>query len=416
MGQNRHPFSFRQFRLFWIARLCSTMAQNGMVVVLGWQVYEVARATRTIKEAAFQLGIVGLVQFVPLFLLVLVTGWTADHVDRRVIVRLCSVGQLGCAALLGWLNHVHGVTLGVLFAVAAVFGVVRAFAMPALNALAPDLVPAEVLPKAIATNAIAGRLGGIIGPATVGYLYAVGASLPYVVSGGLFAVCLACLLAIPPVPRSRMPSGVNPWRQMLDGVAYVRHHPLILGAISLDLMAVLLGGATALLPVFALDILKIGPSGLGTLRAAPAAGAMLTAFWFSWRPLDRKVGAKMLAAVAIYGMAIATFGLSRWLPLSLLCLTVSGAADMFSVFVRQSLIQLSTPQDMRGRVGAVSSLFISASNELGEAESGFVAALVGPVLAVIGGGIGAVLVTGIWARLFPALRDANSFDIRPVER
>ncbi|TCM20781.1 putative MFS family arabinose efflux permease [Novosphingobium sp. PhB165] len=420
MNQPRHPFSFPAFRLFWVARLCTTMAQGGMVVVLGWQVYEVARATRSIKEAAFQLGIVGLVQFIPLFLLVLVTGWTADHIDRRVIARLCSVVQLGCALLLGWLNTGHpgaghGVTLGALFAVAAMFGIVRAFAGPALNALAPDLVPADVLPRAIATNAIASRLGAIIGPASVGFLYDAGPVLPYAVAAGLFTLCLGCLMAIGPVPRSKRNAALNPWQQMIEGVAYVRYHPLILGAISLDLMAVLLGGATALLPVFAHDILMIGPSGLGTLRAAPALGAMLSAFWFSWRPLDRGVGTKMLAAVAVYGVAIVGFGISRWLPLSLLCLTVSGAADMFSVYVRQSLIQLSTPQDMRGRVGAVSSLFISASNELGEAESGFVAALIGPVATVIVGGFGAIAVTMIWSRLFPALRQAHSFDIRPFE-
>lgn len=416
MSQPRHPLSIPAFRLFWIARLCTTMAQGGMVVVLGWQVYEVARQTRSIKDAAFQLGIVGLVQFVPLFLLVLVTGWTADHVDRRVIARLCGVVQLGCALLLGWLNMGHGVTLPALFAVAGLFGVVRAFSMPALSALAPDLVPADVLPKAIAINSIASRLGAIVGPASVGFLYAWGPIFPYAASSALFAVSLLCFLAIPPVPRSRRSAGVHPWRQMVEGIAYVRHHPLILGAISLDLMAVLLGGATALLPVFAHDILGIGPGGLGTLRAAPALGAMLTAFWFSWRPLSRDVGVKMLAAVGVYGAAILVFGLSRWLPLSLLCLTISGAADMFSVYVRQSLIQLSTPQDMRGRVGAVSSLFISASNELGEAESGFVAALIGPTATVIVGGVGAIAVTLIWSRLFPGLRMARSFDIRPFER
>lgn len=415
MNQPRHPLTYPAFRLFWVARLCTTMAQGGMVVVLGWQVYEVARLTRGIREAAFQLGIVGLVQFIPLFLLVLVTGWTADHVDRRVIARLCGVVQLGCALLLGWLNWSHGVTLGALFSVAALFGVVRAFSMPALGALAPDLVPADVLPKAIATNSIASRLGAIVGPASVGFLYAAGPIVPYVFASVLFALSFVCLMGIGPVPLTKKNPGVHPWRQMVEGVAYVRHHPLILGAISLDLMAVLLGGATALLPVFAHDILAIGPSGLGTLRAAPALGAMLAAFWFSWKPMNRNVGGRMLMAVAVYGVAILVFGLSRWLPLSLLCLTISGAADMFSVYVRQSLIQLSTPQDMRGRVGAVSSLFISASNELGEAESGFVAALIGPVATVIVGGAGAIAVTLIWSRLFPALRQARSFDLKPFE-
>jgi len=416
VSPSRHPLSFPAFRLFWVARLCTTMAQGGMVVVLGWQVYEVARLTRSIKDAAFQLGVVGLVQFIPLFLLVLVTGWTADHVDRRVIARLCGVVQLACALLLGWLNSGHGVTLPALFVVAGLFGVVRAFSMPALTALAPDLVPAEVLRRAIAINSIASRLGAIVGPASVGFLYAAGPVFPYLAASALFAVSLLCFMLIPSVPRTPRNAGVHPWQQMVEGISYVRHHPLILGAISLDLMAVLLGGATALLPVFAHDILAIGPSGLGTLRAAPALGAMLAAFWFSWRPLSRDVGVKMLAAVAVYGVAILGFGLSRWLPLSLLCLTASGAADMFSDYVRQSLIQLSTPQDMRGRVGAVSSPFISASNELGEAESGFVASFIGPTATVVVGGIGAIAVTLIWSRLFPALRQARSFDIRPFER
>jgi hypothetical protein len=200
---------------------------------------------------------------------------------------------------------------------------------------------------------------------------------------------------------------------MVDGLRYVRRNRLVLGAISLDLFAVLLGGATAMLPVFARDILETGPTGLGHLRAAPAIGATLTAIWFSFRPLQRNVGIKMLAAVAVFGGATVVFGISRWMPLSLFCLTLLGAADMLSVYVRQSLIQLYTPDAMRGRVGAVATLFVSASNELGEAESGFLAALIGPVAAVIAGGVGAIAVTLLWARWFPELRLARSFE--PVD-
>jgi hypothetical protein len=217
------------------------------------------------------------------------------------------------------------------------------------------------------------------------------------------------LMLLRPLPASTMSKG-NPWRQMVEGLGYVRQNRLVLGAISLDLFAVLLGGATAMLPVYARDVLMVGPAGLGNLRAAPAVGATIVALLFSFRPLKSNVGIKMLAAVVAFGLATIAFGLSRWLPLSLFCLAILGAADMFSVYVRSSLIQLHTPDAMRGRVGAVSSLFVSASNELGEAESGFLAALMGPVAAVVAGGIGAVAVTLLWAKLFPELRRARTFD------
>jgi MFS family permease len=266
------------------------------------------------------------------------------------------------------------------------------------------------LPKAIAMSSIAWQSGAIAGPALGGYLYAVAPHLPYTVAASLFSVALLCLFLIGAKPRSTMDRDQNPWKQMIDGLGYVRQNRLVLGAISLDLFAVLLGGATAMLPIFARDILHAGPTGLGHLRAAPAVGATLTAIWFSFRPLKINVGVKMLAAVVVFGAATVLFGLSRSMPLSLACLALLGAADMFSVYVRQSLIQLHTPDAMRGRVGAVSSLFISASNELGEAESGFLAALIGPVAAVIGGGLAAIGITLLWARWFPELRLARTFE------
>jgi len=226
----------------------------------------------------------------------------------------------------------------------------------------------------------------------------------------LFGAALIGLLAIGPVARAETMATRNPWAQMVEGLRYVRHNRLVLGAISLDLFAVLLGGATAMLPAFARDVLHAGPEGLGHLRAAPAVGATLTAAFFAVRPLKTHVGVKMLVAVGVFGGATIIFGVSRSMPLSLVCLALLGAADMFSVYVRQSLIQLYTPDAMRGRVGAVSSLFISASNELGEAESGFLGAIIGPVAAVIAGGIGAILVVFIWAWKFPELRLARSFD------
>src|SRR5206468_5814556 len=262
----------------------------------------------------------------------------------------------------------------------------------------------------IALSSIAWQSGAILGPALGGYLYAAAPFAPYAASASLFAIAFVGLLAIPPVTRTQIARGPNPWAQMVEGLRYVRRNRLVLGAISLDLFAVLLGGATAMLPVFARDVLHAGPEGLGHLRAAPAVGATLTAAFFSVRPLKHNVGAKMLAAVGVFGAATILFGFSRSMPLSLACLALLGAADMFSVYVRQSLIQLYTPNQMRGRVGAVSSLFISASNELGEAESGFLGALIGPVPAVIAGGVGAIAVVFLWSWWFPELRLAKSFD------
>jgi MFS family permease len=411
MAKGPSPFSIRDYRFYWTARFASTVAQMSMVIVIGWQVYDIARRSGMgTKEASLQLGLIGIVQFVPLFVLTLVTGWAADRVDRRVIARASIALETACAAALAWLAWRHETTLVALFAVAALLGVARAFAAPALSALAPNLVPREILPRAIAMSSMAWQSGAVLGPALGGYLYASSPWLPYTVSGGLFALSLLCMLMIGPIARTDIGGSRNPWRQMVDGLHYVRRNRLVLGAISLDLFAVLLGGATAMLPVYARDILHSGPTGLGHLRAAPAVGATLTALFFSFRPLKHHVGVKMLAAVAVFGAATIVFGLSRSMPLSLLCLAFLGSADMFSVYVRQSLIQLYTPNEMRGRVGAVSSLFISASNELGEAESGFLASLVGPVVAVVGGGIGAIAVTLLWARWFPQLRLARSFD------
>ena len=404
------PFAIRDFRFYWTARLASTIGQMSMVIVIGWQVYDIARQTMDTRSAALQLGWIGVVQFVPLFVLTLVTGWTADRVDRRLIARAAIALEIFCAGVLAWYAYEGTTSLPVLFVVAALLGVARAFAAPALSALAPNLVPREILPRAIAASSIAWQSGAIAGPALGGYLYAWAPVMPYAVSAGLFALSLICMFLIRPIARTEIGGSRNPWKQMVDGLHYVRRNRIVLGAISLDLFAVLLGGATAMLPVFARDILDAGPTGLGHLRAAPAVGATLTALFFSFRPLKTNVGVKMLAAVGVFGVATVVFGLSRWMPLSLLCLSLLGAADMFSVYIRQSLIQLYTPNEMRGRVGAVSTLFISASNELGEAESGFLAALVGPVIAVVGGGIGAIAVTLLWAKWFPELRLARSFD------
>ncbi len=404
------PFSIPNYRYYWLARLLSMLAGSAMMLIIGWQVYNIARETMSPAESAAQLGLVGLIQFVPLFALTPVTGWVADRLDRRLITRLTLAAQLACAALLGWLTYSDALSLPALFAVAAILGVARAFSGPAFGALAPNLVPPEILPKAIALSSIAWQVGLIVGPALGGLLHDWRPAAPYALSAALFAVAILAMSLIGRVPRPEVDRERHPVRQMIDGLHYVRTNRLVLGAITLDLFAVFLAGSTALLPIYARDILHVGSEGLGQLSAAPAVGAALTALLFSFRPIKQGVGTKMLAAVVVFGIATIVFGLSTSFPLSLLCLFVVGSADMFSVYVRQSLIQLHTPDAMRGRVGAVSQLTISASNELGDAESGFLAALIGPVAAVVAGGIGAIAITLIWARLFPQLRLARSFD------
>jgi len=380
-----------------------------MVIVIGWQVYDIARQSMSIREAAFRLGLIGLVQFVPLFVLTPISGWTADRLDRRYIARAVVSLELFCALILFLSTWGGFISLPILFGVAALLGVARAFAGPALGALAPNLVPREILPNAIALSSAAWQTGAIAGPAIGGILYDVTPYFPYGLSAALFAFSVLCLFTIPPIPRTPLRPG-TPLSQMVDGLAYVRRNQLVLGAITLDLCAVLLGGVTAMLPVYARDILHVGPQGLGPLRAAPAFGATLTAIIFSVRPLKTNVGVKMLTAVVVFGGATAVFGYSTWFPLSLAMLALLGGADMFSVYIRQSLIQLHTPDEMRGRVSAVSTLAISASNELGETRSGFAAALIGPVLATVAGGIAAIFVTLLWAGLFPELRRARTFE------
>jgi MFS family permease len=410
MAKPPSPFSFADFRRFWLTRFTTNIAQNALVVVIGWQVYDIARRTMAPKEAAFQLGMIGVVQFLPLAALTLVTGWTADRIDRRWIARTCLVLEGLCAVWLGILAAHGTTTLASIYVVAVVLGITRAFANPALGALAPNLVPAAVLPTAIAASSIAWQVGAILGPAMGGYLYAGAHWLPYAVIAALFLVAFGSLMLVGPIPRTAIDTRTSPWRQMIDGLHYVRRNRIVLGAISLDLFAVLLGGATAMLPVYARDVLHAGPQGLGHLRAAPAIGSASMAIYFSIRPLKHNVGVKMLCAVALFGACTVGFGLSRSMPLSLLFLAVLGACDMLSVYVRQSLIQIWTPNDMRGRVGAVSTLFISGSNELGEAESGLLASLIGPVPAVVLGGFGAIGVTLLWSVLFPELKRARTFD------
>jgi MFS family permease len=404
------PFQYRDYRAFWAARLASTIANTMLVVVIGFHVYEIARTDlgMSIKEASFWLGMIGLAQFLPLFLLTLVAGYVADRVDRRWIVRISLAMEMACAAMLAALMWFDAMSLVPLFAVAVLLGIGRAFAGPALGSIAPNLVPPALLPSAIALNSIAWQAGAVAGPLIGGAAFALWHGLPYEASTILYAISLAAMMMIRPIPTGDAGKS-HPLRAVAEGLAYVRDNKIVLGAISLDLFAVLLGGATAMLPVYARDILQVGSEGLGALRAAPAVGAALTAFVLARHPLKRHVGTKMFVCVGIFGLATMVFGESRWMWLSLASLFVLGAADMISVYVRSSLIQLHTPDAMRGRVSAVSGLFISASNELGEFRAGLAGAAFGPVIAVVGGGALAIVVTGACAWAFPALRKADRF-------
>lgn len=410
-----HPFTIPNFRAYWLSRFTGTIAVSALAIVIGWQVYSIARETMDIKQAAFLLGMIGFAQFVPLFLLTPITGLVADSVDRRWIVRITTAVMVGTAAMLGLATWENWLSLPVLFAAAIVIGCVRAFSGPAYSALAPNLVPRESLPTAIAVSSIAWQVGTIAGPSLGGVLYAIHPDLAYAAITGLLALALATIFLIGKVPQPAVQKDHRVLARIADGFSYVRRNRLVLAAITLDLFVVLLAGATALLPIYARDILHVGASGLGVLAAGMGIGAAVTAVWFSIRPMTQNVGVKMLSAVIVFAIAILTFGLSNNFGLSLGALIVAGGADMVSVYVRQSLIQLHTPDAMRGRVSAVSQLTISASNELGEAESGLLASLLGPVGAVVFGGVGAIVVTLLWARIFPELRLAKTFDPPDIE-
>jgi MFS family permease len=399
-------FSHRPYVLFLAGRFLGTLATGSQAVVIGWEVYELARRTMPLKQAAFVVGMIGLVQFLPLFALTLVAGETADRHDRRRILIACELVQVLIASAMALRSRVGG-DLWTLFVLAGLYGCARAFFRPTASALGPMLVPLRLLPRAIATNSLAAQLGNILGPALGGLLCVVSPIFGYAVSAGLFAAAACCAASIRADTRPRFMAGRSRAAQIREGLVYVWGDKLVLGAISLDLFAVLLGGATGLLPVFARDVLQVGPQGFGALRASPAVGALLMAAYLSHRPIRSHAGVKMFLAVGMFGLMTLVFAFSRSVPLSVFALAVLGGADMVSVFTRQSLVQIVTPDPMRGRVSAVSTLFIGASNELGEFESGVVARLLGPVGAVAFGGIGALAVTAAWAWMFPRLRKAD---------
>jgi MFS family permease len=405
-----HPLQIRDYRLVWLTRFCSVSAQVGMVVVIGAQVYKIARQGYGMSEAeaAFMLGILGLVQFVPFMILTPLAGLLADRMDRRFIAA-CSAGiDLGVVLTLALANSRGFLSLELLFAMAAAHGGARVFAGPSVSSIVPNVVPPEQLPKAVALSSIAWQSASVLGPTAAGFLLARDAALPYWFGSVLLVIGIVAVLAIKPIALpvvEREP----PLKQMADGARFVWHERFLLGCVTLDLFAVLLGGATAMLPAFAYDVLHVGDEGLGLMRAAPALGAVFVALFLSFFPLRRNVGAKMLWSVAAFGLATLVFGLSTSFPLSLAMLALLGAADGISVFIRNTLVQLNTPDEMRGRVSSISGLAISASNELGEMQSGLAAAFLGPVAAVALGGFGAIVVTAIWTGLFPELKNAKTF-------
>jgi MFS family permease len=390
----------KPFALFLCARISTALAYQILGVAVGWQIYD-------LTGSAWYLGLVGLAQFLPLFLLTLVVGQVADRYDRRRIASLCQVVQglaacaLAVASFGGWQSK-ESILVIVLSA-----GAARAFEMPTMQALLPGLVPAPLITRAVTWSASALQTATIVGPAAGGVLYAVGTGTVYVTSGVLFCTAgvFIYLIRIERAAPAREPVSL---RSVFAGIDYIRSRPEILGAISLDLFAVLLGGATALLPVYAKDILLTGPWGLGLLRSAPAVGALVMSVALARFPLQRRVGKIMFLAVAIFSMATIVFALSTSFVLSLCALVVLGAADMISVVIRQSLVQIRTPDEMRGRVSAVNAMFIGTSNQLGEFESGATAAWFGVVPAVLIGGIGTILIVLVWMRLFPQLAQVDS--------
>ena len=389
----------RPFLAFWLARVFTASGFQMLTVAIGWHLYQ-------LTGNVLDLGLVGLVEFAPRVLFMLHTGHVADRYDRRKVAALCQClqGLIALALALG--SATDQVSRELIFVLAFLLGATRSFEMPATQALLPNVVPAGLFPRAVAASASATQSATIVAPAVGGFLYAFGSGWVYGPTVALYAI--ACVLTLSLQARGQVVQrGRATVESLLAGIRFIRSRPDILGAISLDLFAVLLGGATALLPVFAKDILLTGPLGLGLLRSAPAVGALLMSVWLARFPFERKVGRTMFTAVGVFGVATIAFGLSTSFWFSLAILVVLGAADMISMVIRGAFVQLHTPDEMRGRVSAVNGLFIGASNQLGEFESGVTAHWFGTVPAVVMGGVGTLVVTGVWIKLFPTLANRD---------
>ena len=399
----------RDYALVWLARLFVAFASQMTAVAVGWQVY-------AIRENPFDLGLIGLAEFVPLLLLALPVGHVTDRFPRRRVLAVSLVLEIVVAFLLLVVTLAGAQQLWPFFALAAAIGVAQALGAPADRAIPPEIVSAELLPSAMAYRSMAGQAAVVAGPAVGGLLFALRPELVYALAAALLIAGLACVLGLrsPRVAAAaageRMPGPTG----LLAGIGFIRRTPVLFGAISLDLFAVLFGGAVALLPVFARSILHTGPAGLGLLRSAPAVGALLAGVMIARRPLGRNAGRTLLLVVALFGASMVVFGLSRWFLLSLVALAVSGFADMISMIIRSTTAALATPDPLRGRVNSVENVFISASNELGAFESGLAAALLGPVTAVVAGGVITIAIAAAWPRLFPALARVDRLeDVRP---
>ena len=392
----RHP----AFARFWFARVLSVVAFQIQAVAVGWQVY-------TLTGSALDLGFLGLAQFLPMLLLTLFVGQAADRYDRRVIITVCQAVE-GTAAVTLTLGSLGGwLSVDRVLAIVAVVGAARAFEGPTTSALMPGLVPRAMLPQASAWHASATQTAQIVGPALGGILYALMPALPYATAAAFWLAAAILMALVPDDARAR---GTAALESFFSGLTFIAHHRVLLGVLSLDLFAVLLGGVTGLLPIFARDILGTGPWGLGLLRSAPAIGALVMSVALAQHPLERRIGRTLFAVIVIFGFAIIVFGLSTNLALSLAALCVLGMADVVSVVIRYSLVQLSTPDEMRGRVSAAFSLFTGTSNQLGEFRAGLTAALFGVVPAVLIGGVGTIAVAVVWMTLFPELRRIRAYD------
>lgn len=385
----------RPFLAFWLARVFTASGFQMLTVAIGWHLYQ-------LTGNVLDLGLVGLVEFAPRVLFMLHTGHVADRYDRRKVAALCQTLQALIALGLAVGSFTDNVSRELIFVLAFLLGAARSFEMPATQALLPNVVPPGLFPRAVAASASATQAATIVAPAVGGLLYALGSTWVYGPTVVLYLIACLLTLSLDALRQQPQPGRAN-LDSLLAGIRFIRSRPDILGAISLDLFAVLLGGATALLPVFAKDILLTGAWGLGLLRSAPAVGALLMSLWLARFPVERKVGLTMFTAVGIFGVATIAFGLSTSFWFSLAVLVVLGAADMISMVIRSAFVQLETPDEMRGRVSAVNGLFIGASNQLGEFESGVTAHWFGTVPAVVLGGVGTLVVTGVWMKLFPTL-------------
>jgi MFS family permease len=395
-------FRHRSYVLFFFARFLAAFGTQIISVSVGWQMYDETKNT-------LYLGLIGLVQFLPALLLILVTGSVTDRYNRRAIVSICLAVSSLCAAALLAITLAHAFSPLVVFAILTIFGIERAFMGPAVQSLAPNLVPEKDLANSFAWNSSSWQTASILGPMAGGLLYGLSASIAYSVALA-FMLGGAALIAMIPKPAQKTVSEPRSWSYILAGFGFISREKVVLGAISLDLFAVLLGGAVALMPVFASEILVLGPFGLGLLRAAPGIGAIAMAVYLATFPITRNSGVTMFAGVAVFGIGTIIFGLSETAWISIVALAVMGAGDMISVYVRETLIALWTPDQVRGRVNAVNSVFIGASNELGEFRAGTMAHVVGAVPAVVIGGIGTLVVSLAWAGFFPSLRKIDTLE------